>query len=55
MAHAMVESGDAGDGAAGGFVEWGAVDAVGYGWSSGAGSWVVGAGVAQWVCGAQVG
>ena len=31
VAHAMVESGDAGDGAAGGFVESGAVDAVGYG------------------------
>ena len=50
----MVESGDAGDGASGGFVESGAVDAVGYGWSIGSCAWVVWADIAQWVGGAQV-
>ena len=53
MAHAVVESCYAGDGAAWGFVESSTVDAVGYGRSIGW-SGVVWSIVTQWVGGTEV-
>ena len=55
VAHSVVESGYTGGGTAGGFVESGAVDAVGRGWSIGAVTWWVWAYVAKRVGGAEIG